>query len=243
MGRKKPKYVETEETQDSFIEFKQVKLTTKQKQLVDLINKYKIVIATGPAGTSKTFCAAYAALKLYATTDEYQRIIITKPTEIVGDTALGYTPGTLDEKLSIYMENFNDVFEDIVEHNVISQMVTARELQYKAPQFVRGRTMKNSIVIVDEFQSFDIHQLMALVTRMGKSNCKFIFCGDIRQNDINKKYVALNLFKEILNELPGTVQFEFTKEDNMRDPLVQMIVERYEQMEREGKITPNKKNA
>jgi phosphate starvation-inducible protein PhoH len=84
---------------------------------------------------------------------------------------------------------------------------------------------------------------MAIATRMGKDNTKFIFCGDIKQNDINKKYVALNLFKEIVNGLPKTDQFEFTKEDNMRDPLVQALVERFEQMEQEGKITPNKKNA
>ncbi len=247
MGRKpktKAKYEEIEAPEeDVFIKFKQVKLTSKQKQLVELINNNKVVIATGPAGTAKTFCAAYAALKLFVKDEEIHKIIITKPTEIVGDTALGFTPGTLEEKLAVYMENFADVFEDIVENGVIHQMVAAKELQYKAPQFVRGRTLKNAIVIVDEFQSFDIHQLMAIATRLGKDNTRFIFCGDIKQNDINRKYVALNLFKEILHDLPGTAQFEFTKEDNMRDPLVQMIVERFEQMEAAGKITPNKKNA
>ncbi len=241
--RKTPKYVEEELTQDSFVEFKKIKLTEKQKLLIDLINKNKIVVATGPAGTSKTFCAAYAALKLFATTEEYQRIIITKPTEIVGDTGLGYTPGTLEEKLAIYTENFNDVFEDMVEPGVIAQMITSKDLQYKAPQFVRGRTIKNSVVIIDEFQSFDIHQLMAIVTRIGKVNTKFIFCGDIKQNDISRKYVAVNIFKELLSELPGVALFEFTKEDNMRDPLVQLIVEKFDKMEAEGKITPNKKNA
>lgn len=248
MGHKpkpKPRYQEMEDTQDEpFIKFrKDIKLTPKQKILVELINNNKIIVATGPAGTSKTFSAAYAALKLFADEHEVHRIIITKPTEIVGDTALGYTPGTLDEKLAVYMENFNDVFEDILEPGILQGMVMGKEIIYKAPQFVRGRTFKNSIVIVDEFQSFDIHQLMALVTRIGKSNTKIIFCGDIKQNDISRKYVAVNLFKEILLGLPGTAQFEFTKEDNMRDPLVQMIVERYEQMETEGKITPNKKNA
>lgn len=246
MGRKKvAKYIEEEiaQTSNPFIEFKKVKLTPKQKQLVELINKNKVVIATGPAGTSKTFCAAYAALKLFSETDDYHKILITKPTEIVGDTALGYTPGTLEEKLSVYMENFNDVFEDIVEPSVITQMVTARELQYKAPQFVRGRTLKNAIVIVDEFQSFDIQQLMAIITRIGRQNCKFIFCGDIKQNDIHRKYVAVNLFKEILKDVPGTAQFEFSDEDNMRDPMVTQILKNYEQLEREGKITPNRKNA
>lgn len=241
----KPKYQEVEEVpEEVFIKFKTgVKLTAKQKQLVDLINTNKIIVATGPAGTSKTFCAAYAALKLFEKDDEVHRIIITKPTEIVGDTALGYTPGTLDEKLAIYMENFNDVFEDILAPGILKGMIAGNEILYKAPQFVRGRTFKNSIVIVDEFQSFDIHQLMSLVTRMGRANTKMIFCGDIKQNDINKKYVAVNLFKEILSNVPGTAQFEFAKEDNMRDPMVVQILENFDRLELEGKLTPNRKNA
>lgn len=231
-------------TEESFIEFKKISLTPKQKEVVKMINDNKITIITGPAGTAKTFCAAYAATKLMDKyPNEYQRIIITKPTEIVGDTGLGFTPGTLQEKLMVYMENFQDVFEDILEDLSYKHMITANEIQFKAPQFVRGRTLKNSIVIVDEFQSFDIHQLMAIATRMGKDDTKFIFCGDIKQNDINKRYVALNLFKDILRDLPRTGQFEFTKEDNMRDPLVQAIVERFEHMEALGLITPNKKNA
>lgn len=246
MGRKRatPKYQEEEAPQEEvFIKFKQVKLTAKQKQVVDLINKNKITIITGPAGTAKTFCAAYAALKLFEKEDDVHRIVITKPTEIVGDTALGYTPGTLEEKLAIYTENFNDVFEDILEHGILNGMIIGKEIQYKAPQFVRGRTMKNSVVIVDEFQSFDIHQLRALVTRMGRSNCKFVFCGDIKQNDIARKYVAVNLFKEVMEGLPNVALFEFDKTDNMRDELVSMIEERFEKLETDGRLTPNRKNA
>lgn len=245
MGRKRatPKYQEQEiEQPEVFIKFKTVKLTPKQKQLVDLINKNKIVVVTGPAGTAKTFCAAYAALKLFEKEDDVYRVIITKPTEIVGDTALGFTPGTLEEKLAIYTENFNDVFEDILEPGILQGMIVGKEIQYKAPQFVRGRTMKNAVVIVDEFQSFDIQQLRALVTRMGRSNCKFIFCGDIKQNDIARKYVAVNLFKEVMSGLPNVALFEFDKSDNMRDELVSMIEERFEKLEAEGRLTPNKKN-
>ncbi len=249
MSRKKPvpkpKYIlDEEEETNQFIEFKDVVLTKKQKQVIDLINSNTITVITGPAGTAKTFCAAYASLKLMEKANtEYYKLILTKPTEIVGDTGLGFTPGTLEEKLAIYMENFNDVFDDIITSDTLKQMVSAQEIIYKAGQFVRGRTFKNSIVIVDEFQNFDIKALMAIATRIGKSNCKYIFCGDIKQNDISKKYVALNLFRKILEDLPGVAQFEFEDGDNMRHPLVQMIVKRYEQMEQEGLITPNKKNA
>jgi phosphate starvation-inducible protein PhoH len=241
-GKRTPKYIEEEV--DGFVDFKtDIKLTAKQKALEELIYKNKIIVATGPPGTSKTFCAAYAALKLFSKGNDFNRIIITKPTEIIGTTALGFTPGSLEEKLAVYMENFNDVFEDIIEYNTLKQMVAADEIQYKAPQFVRGRTIKNSVVIVDEFQSFDIHMLRALVTRMGKLHCKMIFCGDIKQNDIAKRYVAVNVFKEVLKDLPGVVLFDFNKEDILfRDPLVKLIEERFDVMEAENKLTPTKKN-
>ena len=239
-GKRTPKYIEDEV--DGFIDFKDVKLTPKQKQLEELIYKNKIIVATGPPGTSKTFCAAYAALKLFSKGNDYNKIIITKPTEIIGTTALGFTPGSLEEKLAVYMENFNDVFEDIIEYSTLNQMITAKDIQFKAPQFVRGRTFKNAIVIVDEFQSFDIHALRSLVTRIGKAHTKIIFVGDIKQNDIAKRYVAVNIFKEVLAGLPGVALFEFDKSDNMRDPLVSMIEERFDKLEIEGKLTPTKKN-
>lgn len=236
------KYVQEEN--EALIQFKEdLKLTSKQKELIKMINQNKITVVTGPAGTAKTFCAAYAALKLMDKDyDNYQKIVITKPTEIVGDTALGFTPGTLEEKLGVYMENFQDVFEDIIEPQTLKQLVTSQEIQYKGSQFVRGRTLKNSIVIVDEFQSFDIKTLMAIVTRIGRNNCKMIFCGDIKQNDINRKYVAVNLFKQILEGIPDIGMFEFSKEDNMRSPIVTSILDNYDRLEAEGLITPNKKN-
>lgn len=239
-NKKAPKYEEDEA--DSFISFKDVRLTEKQKMLERLIYENKIVVATGPPGTSKTFCAAYAALKLYSAGNDFNRIIIIKPTEIVGSTALGYTPGTVEEKLSVYTDNFYDVFEDIIDIQLIQQMVVAKELQFKAHQYVRGRTIRNSVVIVDEFQNFDIGVLRALVTRIGRSHCKMIFCGDLKQNDINRKYVAVNVFKQILQGLPKVAQFEFDKSDNMRDPLVSMIEDRFDEFELEGKLTPTKKD-
>lgn len=242
MSRKKvtPKYQEDEIQDEVFIKFKKIKLTDKQKQVIELINNNKVITITGVAGTSKSFVALYSALKLLG--NDYHRIIITKPTEIIGASQLGFVPGSLEEKLAIYTENFNDVFEDILEPGILQGMLATGEIQYKASQFVRGRTFKNSIVIVDEFQSFDIHTLMALVTRIGKEPCKVIFCGDMKQNDIAKKYVAVNLFKEILSRVEGTAQFEFSREDNMRDPMINQILDNFDRLESEGKITPNKKN-
>lgn len=244
MARKKPTYQLMEDENDHLITFqKDLKLTLKQKDAVKTIMENDITILTGPAGTAKTFCAAYAAVRLFSKEDQYHKIIITKPTEIVGDADLGFTPGSLDEKLAVYMENFNDVFEDIIDGDSLRGMIMAKEIQYKSVNFVRGRTIKNSIVIIDEFQNFNIKQLMAIVTRLGKTGAKMIFCGDVKQNDINKKYVAVDIFKEIMQDLPGVSQFEFNDEDNMRSPLVQMIVKKYEQLEVEGRIPRNQRGA
>lgn len=244
MSKRTPKYIIEEEDNDHLITFnKDLKLTPKQKEAVKLIYNNDITILTGPAGTAKTFCAAYAALKLFSKEDQYHKIIITKPTEIVGDADLGFTPGSLEEKLAIYMENFNDVFEDIISGDSLKQLVTAKEVVYKSVNFVRGRTIKNSIVIVDEFQNFNIKQLMALATRMGRLGAKMIFCGDVKQNDINKKYVAVEIFKEIMDGLPAVAQFEFEDEDNMRSPLVQLMVKKYEELEAIGRIPRNQRGA
>lgn len=242
--RRVPKYMDEEspENPDNLITFKKgVRLTPRQAQLASLIVDNKITIVTGPAGTAKTFVACHTALKLFAA-DKCERIIITKPTEIVGGSNLGFLPGSLDEKLAVYMESFNDAFEDILEGDSFRQMISAKEIIYKPVQFVRGRTFKNSVVIIDEFQSFDIRELKDLVTRMGKDNCKMIFLGDMKQADIDKKYVAVNIFKEVLRGLPHIAQFEFTSEDNMRDELVKLILERFDQFEAEQKLTPTKRN-
>lgn len=241
MTKKKrvPKYVEEE---DSFIQLKDVTLTSKQKELTELIYNNKIIIATGPPGTSKTFCAAYAGLKLFSKGSEYNRIVLVKPTETVGNS-LGYTPGSLDEKIGVFTENFYDVFEDIVDLKIIDQMIQAKELQFKIAQYVRGRTINKSVVIIDEFQNLDVHQLRSLVTRLGKISCKMIFCGDIKQSDISSKYVAVNVLKEVIDGLPETSVFEFTHEDvQFRDPLVTLIEKRFDKIESEGRLTPTKKN-
>ena len=243
--KRTPKYrevLELKEPEDNFITFKEVKLTPKQKIVYDLIVNNKIISITGVQGTSKTFIAAYAALKLFNSDPNVNKVMIVKPTEIVGSTALGYTPGTVEEKLAVYLENFNDVFEDIVDERTITQMVSAKELQFKAAQFVRGRTIKNTILIIDEFQNFELNTLVAILTRLGKHS-KIILCGDIKQNDIAKQYVAVNVIKELLTDHPGIVQFEFDKSDNMRDPLVIRLVDKLEKMEAEGKLTPNRKGA
>ncbi len=223
------------------LKFKKVKLSEKQNQLFNLIKQSKICVAVGPPGTAKSFTALYAALKLY--NDEFcEKIIITKPTEIVGASQLGFLKGDLNEKLGPYMDSFVSVCEDILDKECLSQMLVNNNIIYKPVQFMRGATFKNTVVIIDEFQSFDIKELMAIVTRFGNIKCKMVFIGDINQNDIDKRYVAVNVFKEILKGIDGISMFEFDRTDIVRDPILIEICDRYDKIKDEGKLTLNRKN-
>jgi phosphate starvation-inducible PhoH-like protein len=240
MARSKKNVIFDEDFDDnSSIKYKKVKLSDKQLELFELIRQNKVILALGVAGTSKTFTALYSALKLLDKT--YKKIIITKPTEIIGSADLGMLPGTLEDKLSVYIESFKNVLGDILEQSSLTQMLVNEEIVYKPVQYVRGMTFNNCIVVIDEIQSFDIKSLMALITRFGK-NCKMVFVGDINQNDIDKKFVAVNVFKTILDGIDGIKFFEFERKDIVRDAMLIEITDRYEKMESEGLLTPNKKN-
>lgn len=244
-SKKIPKYAKDEMEEmkmmnREFMTFKDIKLSKKQKELNDLIIKNKITVATGPAGTSKTFSACHAALKLFKD-NKCKKIIITKPTEIVGSTDIGFLPGTLDDKLAVYKESFIGVFSDIIEGKDLKYLMDNLLIEYKPVQFIRGSTWKDSIIIVDEFQSFDIKALMAIVTRLGKGS-KMVFVGDVNQNDINQKYLAVNIFKQILDGIKGTAIFEFDRSDIVRDPILIEITDKYEKLQSEGKLSATKGN-
>jgi len=224
----------------SKINFKEgVELSDKQNLLNKLIKKNKIVLATGPAGSSKTFTACYTALQLL--NDRFcSRIILCKPTEIVGNSGLGYLKGGLDEKLEPYLESFVSNFAEIVDKKLVDKMIDEKTIEFVPVQFIRGRTYNYSVVIIDEFQSFDIKELMAIVTRFGRNNCKMIFIGDINQSDINKRLVAVDVFDNILHNIDGVGKFKFEKSDIVRDPIIIEITDRYEKMKELKQLTPTK---
>lgn len=222
------------------LNIKHVELTPKQLELMQLIEDNKITIATGPPGTSKSFTTCFTALKEYKK-QNYEKIIITKPTEIIGGTDLGHLPGGLVEKISVYMDSFIGTFSELLDGKKLKELLETNKIEFKPAQFMRGKTFNDSIIIIDEFQNFDIKTLMAIVTRLGR-NSKMIFIGDTNQNDINKKYVAVDIFKQIINGLPGTVLFEFDRSDIVRDPLLIEIIDRYEKLKAENKLPNTKRN-
>lgn len=208
---------------------KDFSLTKKQKDLVETIldNETRIVVIEGPPGSAKTFTSIYGALKLYEN-KEIDKIYLTKPIVQVGD-ALGHLPGTKEEKVNPYLESFMTNFESILEGTSLTNIQNNNDIEFKIVQYMRGCNYKNMILIVDEMQNFSIKELMTIVTRLSKDS-KIIFLGDIRQNDINKKYVGVTHFKKVLENVKGVSFFKFANEDILRDPILVQIVENYDRL-------------
>ena len=216
-------------------------LTKKQKELLKILNENKIITITGPPGTSKTFIACYSALQKLIS-GKCKNIILSKPTEILSGTReLGALPGTLDEKISVYAESFFDVFDEILLKKDFKHLWSEKIIEFKPAQFLRGRTLRDVTIIIDEFQNFDIKALKSIVTRLGR-NSSIIFMGDTRQNDINKKYVAVDIFNEIIKPIKYCATFKFDRNDIVREQILIDIVDRFEKFENEGKLPDTIKN-
>lgn len=220
-----------------FIKIKKLEfeLTKKQKELIKIMQENKIITVTGPPGTSKTFIACYAAIQALMS-DKCSKIVLSKPTEILSGTKdPGALPGSLDEKMSVYAESFFDAFDEILSTKDFKHLWAEKIIEFKPAQFLRGRTIKDAFIIIDEYQNFDIKALKSIVTRLGR-NSTMIFMGDTRQNDIGKKYVAVDVFNKILEPIKGCSAFKFDRKDIVRDPILIDIIDRFEKYEDEGKL-------
>lgn len=204
-----------------------VRLSDRQKQLFDVIEKNTITIATGPAGTSKTFTACYSAIKDISSASATNRIILTKPIVEAGEN-LGFLPGSVDEKISPYMESFVTTFHKIVGKPMFEKLKEVDKIEMRPVAYMRGSTFNNSFMILDEAQNMNFHQLMTYITRLGE-NSKMVICGDISQHDIKHNLVALPEFQNMIGSVDKIGTFEFKKEDIVRNKIIVDIVEKYEE--------------
>ena len=173
---------------------------------------------------------------------EKQKIILSKPTEVLSGTKdLGALPGSLEEKLQEYVESFIDAFDEFLETKDFKHLWSEQMISFKPAQFLRGRTLKDSFIIIDEFQNFDIKALKSIVTRLGR-NSTIVFMGDTKQNDIGKRYVAVDFFVEVIKGIPGCASFEFDRKDIVREKILIDIIDRFEQLEAQGKMPDTMKN-
>jgi phosphate starvation-inducible PhoH-like protein len=199
--------------------------TENQRRMVTSIQKNDILFAIGPAGTGKTYTAVALAVRALKN-KEIKRIILTRPAVEAGEN-LGFLPGDLKEKIDPYLRPLYDALDDMIPADKLKLYLENRTIEIAPLAFMRGRTLDNCFVILDEAQNASEMQLKMFLTRMGPS-AKFIVTGDITQIDLPKKQQS-GLFTalKILTDIKGIDIIYLTGADVVRHKLVKRILEAY----------------
>ena len=199
--------------------------TFNQRKMVDAIEKNDVVFAIGPAGTGKTYTSVALAVK-YLKEKKVKRIILIRPAIEVGEN-LGFLPGDLKEKLDPYMQPIYDALFDMIPFGKLNEYIDDGTIQISPLAFMRGRTLDNAFVILDEGQNTTNHQMKMFLTRMGQS-AKFMITGDLTQIDLqdNKKSGLLNA-KKILKDIKNISFINLDEKDIIRHKLVKQIINAY----------------
>jgi phosphate starvation-inducible PhoH-like protein len=204
--------------------------TFKQKQYIKAIQKHDVTFAIGPAGTGKTFLAAVLAVKALLN-DECERIILTRPAVEAGEK-LGFLPGDLQEKVNPFLRPLYDALYEFIDAEKIPDMMERGKIEVAPLAYMRGRTLSNAFVIVDEAQNTTPAQLKMVLTRLGFGS-KMVVTGDITQTDLpSNQDSGLIVSRRILRNVEGIAFCELTQADVVRHPLVQKIVAAYERYDR-----------
>ena len=200
--------------------------TVNQKKLNDSIETNDLIFAVGPAGTGKTYTGVAMAVKALKE-KEIKKIILTRPAVEAGEN-LGYLPGDLKEKLDPYMQPLYDALNDFLPVKQVSKMFEDKKIEIIPLAFMRGRTLSNSFIILDEGQNTTSNQMKMFLTRLGR-NSKAAVTGDLTQIDLPKGFVSgLYEATKILNKLNDIGFVYFTSKDVVRHNLVQKIVNAYD---------------
>jgi phosphate starvation-inducible PhoH-like protein len=207
-------------------ELQQIVLTDHQVKLFKTIRNNTITFVQGPAGSAKTFTACYTALWLL-TDRKIDKIILVKPIQESGGERLGFLPGDMDEKVKPYLESFYTNFEKIVGKSSVDFLLSTEEIEFKPLAYMRGAGYDNALIFIDEAQNMDYKAIALAITRLGKDS-KMIIAGDISQYDIKKNDVALPNFIKLIEDVDGVANFEFTRNDIMRNKMLVEITDRYE---------------
>lgn len=205
--------------------------TENQRKMVSLMQKNDMLFAVGPAGTGKTFTAVALAVKALKE-KEVRRIILTRPAVESGEN-LGFLPGDLKEKLDPYMQPLYDALRDMIPHEKLESYIEKGVIQIAPLAFMRGRTLDNAFVILDEAQNTTHSQMKMFLTRMGM-HAKFIITGDPGQIDLPRKQVSgLKEALLALKDIEGISQVYLDDKDVVRHRLVKKIITAYKGIETE----------
>jgi phosphate starvation-inducible PhoH-like protein len=201
-----------------------------QKAYIDAIRHFDIVFGIGPAGTGKTYlCMAMAVAELMK--NNFSRIVLCRPAVEAGEK-LGFLPGDLAEKVNPYLRPLYDALHDMVDYDRARKLVERGTIEVAPLAFMRGRTLNDSFVILDEAQNTTSEQMKMFLTRLGYGS-KAVITGDVTQIDLPAgKQSGLKEAQVLLRDIPGIRFVAFTERDVVRHPLVQAIIGAYDRTER-----------
>src|SRR5947209_7506460 len=206
-----------------------------QRRYIDAIEKYDMVFGIGPAGTGKTYLAVAMAVSAL-NAKRVSRIILARPAVEAGER-LGFLPGTLQEKVDPYLRPLYDALYDLMDQERVDRYLERNVIEIAPIAFMRGRTLNDSFIILDEAQNTTPEQMKMFVTRMG-FNAKMVVTGDITQIDLpNARRSGLLEAMEVLKPVEGIFFNMFTEEDVVRHHLVQRIVRAYDERSRNQQMS------
>ena len=210
--------------------------TPNQQLLVKTFTENDLTFALGPAGTGKTYLAVAMAVRALKNR-EVRKIILSRPAVEAGEK-LGFLPGDMKDKIDPYLQPLYDALEDMIPNAKLKEYMETKVIQIAPLAFMRGRTLNDAIVVLDEAQNTTTHQIKMFLTRLGMGS-KMIVTGDVTQIDLPRT-TASGLIQalKILRNVKGIGRVEFEKKDIVRHHLVQRIVEAYERHDEEERPTP-----
>lgn len=215
--------------------------TPNQQVFIELFEKNDMVFAIGPAGSGKTYTAIALAVKALKN-KEVKKIILSRPAVEAGEK-LGFLPGDMKDKIDPYLQPLYDALEDMIPATKLKDYIDNKTIQIAPLAFMRGRTLNDAVIILDEAQNTTVHQIKMFMTRLG-IGAKMIITGDITQIDLHPSQESgLKHALRILKGVNGIGNITFDKSDIVRHRLVQKIVEAYEKEDKrklrakEGKQT------
>ncbi|MCM1348678.1 MAG: PhoH family protein [Firmicutes bacterium] len=212
--------------------------TPNQQKLVDAFRDNDLTFALGPAGTGKTYVAIALAVRALKN-KEVRKIILSRPAVEAGER-LGFLPGDMKDKIDPYLQPLYDALEDMIPPLKLKEYMDTNVIQIAPLAFMRGRTLNDAVIVLDEAQNTTTHQIKMFLTRLGM-NAKMLITGDTTQIDLPRSTSSgLIQALRVLNGVKGIGKVEFGKKDIVRHALVQRIVEAYERFDRsEAKAQEN----
>lgn len=206
-------------------------ITENQKKAFELWDEGENLILAGSAGTGKTFVALYLALeKVLERTTEYDKVIVVR--SVVSVREVGYLPGKLDEKIAVFEAPYKSICEELLEDKAAwNKLTNSHQIQFETTSFVRGKTFDRAIIIIDEMQNLNFHELDSVMTRAGE-HCRLIFCGDYLQTDFHHEGERNGLakFLNIIERMKDFSVVQFGWDDIVRSGIVRDYIMTKEMM-------------